>query len=120
MAVYTFLVRLYFYDNDTLDDVVEQLARDMNCDRPMETLHSGFYNLFYEGFCDKPNRREIPFPNLHVFYHAYLSRKKSGRPWHETSTEAFEAKFANIPRFCKPGTRNIPKQILENSYVAMG
>lgn len=54
--------------------------------------------------------------NVHVFHHLHLTRKKTG-PLYINSAEPFEALYAVVRRCYEPGTRNVPKQAFENSYM---
>ena len=44
-------------------------------------------------------------------------REETGFPLHATSAEDFESYYAVIRRSYTSGTRNVPKQILENGFM---
>ena len=44
-------------------------------------------------------------------------RKMSGVPLYATSAEPFESLYSVVRRSYHSGTRNIPKQVLENGYL---
>ncbi len=111
MTVYTFLVRLYNYDDERLQEVEEMLA---NMDMSLENLHHDFYRYFEAGFCAKVKQKVSI--NVHTFLHLLESRKRSGPLW-KTSAEDFESLYAILRRGYWAGTRNTPKQILENYYL---
>ena len=53
---------------------------------------------------------------MHLFYHLWEFRRRTGPLW-MTSAEAFESYYAVVRRCYTCGTRNIPKQILENIFM---
>ena len=44
-------------------------------------------------------------------------RKASGVPLYESSAEPFESLYSVVRQAYHSGTRNIPKQILENGFL---
>ena len=110
MAAYTFLVRLYQYQDDRLMDVEAVLGANWG---GLEGIHEYFYRQFMEGFCER--MKEKATINVHTFMHLLESRRRTGPLW-STSTEPFEALYAVIRRCYQSGTRNVPKQILQNFY----
>lgn len=112
MALYTFLVRAYNYDDDVLGEVAGFLLETTS--KPLEQLHGDFYFHFQEGFCVKVQEKCVP--NVHAFYHLLKSRRWSGPLW-KTSAEPFESIYAILKRSSQAGTPNTPKQCLENFYL---
>ena len=55
--------------------------------------------------------------NVHLFFHLWQARKQTGVPLWRTSAEPFEAMYAVARRCYFSGTRNVPKQIMENCYL---
>ena len=80
----------------------------------LEEQHESFYRKFELGFCASSNHRVVP--NAHAFFHLLESRRRSG-PLASTSAEPFEGIYAILRRCFTAGTRNTPKQILENFYI---
>ncbi len=111
ITLYTFLVRLYNYDDERLAEV-EELLRDTDYD--LTKLHHDFYKHYEKGFCIKT--KEKVTINVHSFLHLLQVRKKSGPLW-KNSAEDFESLFAITRRGYWAGTRNVPKQILENYFL---
>ena len=116
MALYCFLIRVYYYDDETYERVKFVLRQNNNVS--LGELHAMYYDCFQSGFCStQPSRKMRPTINLHVFYHMQKSRERNG-PLINTSAEPFEALYAVLRRSCyKPGTPNTSKQILENVYL---
>ncbi len=116
MALYCFLIRTYYYDDDTYERVKFVLRQTYNLS--LGDLHSMYYNCFQSGFCSQQSKKKMrPTINLHVFHHMQKSRERNG-PLAKTSAEPFEALYAVLRRSCyKPGTPNTSKQILENVYL---
>ena len=117
MAVYSFLVRAYHYDDETMARAEEglQAATGMS----FKYLHRVFYKAFQKGFCKAAKGKEKamrPTINVHVFQHLLESRKRTG-PLHRTSTEPFEAFYSVLRRCYRAGTRNTTKQSFENFYI---
>ena len=113
IAIYVFLVRLYHYDNDRLEQVERELLEDYQ--QTLTDLHVAFYAAFQKGFC-KAKQKMRPTINVHSFLHLEESRKRTG-PLHTTSTEPFESLYARLSRCYKPGTKNTGKQLMENFYL---
>ena len=117
MATYTFLLRAYFYDDDTLEKTENALMQATGM--TLKYLHRVLYNSFQKGFCKKGTDKEKaqrPTINVHVFQHLLESRKKSG-PVHLTTTEPFEAFYSVLRRCYRAGTKNTTKQAFENFYI---
>ncbi len=116
MALYCFIIRVYYYDNDTYERVKFILLELHST--TMQDLHNLFYKTYQEGFCSRNLKKKLrPTINLHVFSHLQKSRERNG-PLCETSAEPFEALYSVIRRSCyRPGTPNTSKQILENYYL---
>ncbi len=117
LAVYSFLVRAYHYDDNVLECVENALQETTGMS--LKYLHRVFYRAFQKGFCKPAKGREKamrPTINVHVFQHLLESRKKTG-PLHLTSTEPFEALYSVLRRCYRAGTRNTTKQALENFYI---
>jgi hypothetical protein len=112
LAIYTFLVRLYQYDDDRLEET--ERALETAGEWSLESLHREFYKGYEDGFCTKT--RENPTINIHTFSHLLESRRRNGPLW-QTSAEDFESMYAVMRRCYEAGTRNTPKQILENYYL---
>ena len=112
LALYTFLVRLYFYDDDKMQQVESLLHAGYQT--TLEELHMDFYRKFELGFCVASNHRVVP--NAHAFFHLLESRRRTG-PLPDTSAEPFESLYAILRRCFRAGTRNTPKQIVENFYI---
>ena len=55
--------------------------------------------------------------NVHMFSHLHEIRKRTGVPLWVTSAEDFESVYAVMRRCYWSGTKNTPKQILENYYL---
>ena len=55
--------------------------------------------------------------NVHAFAHLYRARVETGVPLWATSAEEFEAFYSVVRRSYVSGTRNVPRQILENTYL---
>ena len=111
IAVYVYLVRLYFYSDDKMNHV-EQVLQCIGTS--LEQLHEWFYKYFQEGFCTKERQNAVP--NVHAFFHLLESRRRSGPLW-QTSAEPFEALYAVLRRGYKAGTHNTPKQVMQNFYM---
>ena len=113
MAIYTFLYRLYNYEDARLDEVEAKLRQDMpGCD--LQELHVLFYYHYSKGLCVKSTEKITP--NVHTFLHLLQSRHKNGPLW-KTSAEPFEATYAVMRRCYRSGTPNTPKQILTNHML---
>ena len=112
MLTYTFLARLYNYDDERLESVVDLLELQRR-HRTLRDLHLLFYRRFEHGFCG--GGREVTI-NVHTFLHLAESRRRTG-PLHRNSTEAFEANYAVLRRCFQTGTRNTGKQALQNYYL---
>ena len=112
LSIYTFLVRLYFYEDEKFLHVEQDLINTYGTS--LEELHDEFYRLFDEGFCN--NIKEKVVPNAHTFHHLLESRRRCG-PLPTTSAEPFEAIYSILRRCYRAGTRNTPKQILQNFYI---
>ncbi len=116
MVLYCFLIRVYYYDNATMDRVKFVLL-ELN-GTTLQQLHDQFYRSYQAGFCSKNLKKKLrPTINLHVFSHMQKSREMNG-PLCDTSAEPFEALYAVIRRSCyRPGTPNTSKQIMQNFYL---
>ncbi len=112
ITIYTFLIRLYNYEDERLQQAESVLMDSMN--GTLEDLHKMFYKHFEDGFCALP--REKITINVHTFMHLLASRRRNGPLW-QTSAEDIEGLFAVLRRCFHSGTRNIPKQILQNFYL---
>jgi len=55
MAIFAFLTRAYFYDDDRLADIEKELeeVRDLN----LKTLHAYFYLAYQRGYFSKNTER---------------------------------------------------------------
>ncbi len=114
MTVFTFLARLYHYDDETLLRVEQELSRRQVT---LEMLHLLFYREFMKGFCTKTQvKAKKATINVHVMLHLLESRRRSG-PLYLTSAEPFESLYAVLRRCFRAGTRNTTKQIFENFYM---
>lgn len=111
-AIFTFLFRLYHYEDHRLDEAEQVLQEDMGCG--LQGLHLMFYEDFQAGFCR--GAKENCTINLHTFMHLLESRRRTGMLW-ETSTEPVEAVYSVMRRSYRVGTSNIPKQIMEKFYL---
>ncbi len=111
LAVYCFLVRLHYQEDDRFQEVMQHL-RNSNLD--LEKLHRLYYLLFESGFCTRDNERCTI--NIHTFYHYAHAREKMGPLW-KTSAEPFESAYSVLRRLFRCGTRNTCKQVLENYYM---
>ena len=111
MAVYTFLVRLYNYGDEHMAETEAALEEE---GISLEQLHKEFYRHFQLGFC---NDNKKATPNVHAFWHLLESRRRCGPLW-STSAEPFESLYAVLQRCYKAGTRNTPKQVMENFYMS--
>lgn len=65
------------------------------------------------------NRKRRCTTNVHAFYHLHEVRERTQQPLHEASTEDFESQYAIVRRSFHGGTRNTPKQVLENMYMRL-
>ncbi len=119
IALYSFLIRLYHYEDDILDKTEASLKQTHG--KSLEDLHRMYYNFFEDGFCQEKDEKKKTKArnatiNCHVFSHLLESRRRSG-PLQETSTEDFESLYAVLGRCYVAGTRNTPKQCFENHYI---
>ena len=112
LAVYCFLVRLYFYSDAKMREVEDKLD---SMGRSLLQLHKEFYKNFQKGFCDGGKMQATP--NVHTFWHLLESRRRSGPLW-STSAEPFESLYSVLQRCYKAGTKNTPKQVIENFYLS--
>ena len=55
--------------------------------------------------------------NVHSFSHLGRMREETGVPLWVTSAEMFEAHYSVVRRSYHAGTRNVPKQVLENGFL---
>jgi hypothetical protein len=110
-AIFCFIVRAYNLSDEELQAIEERLRQH---NTSFERLHEKFYKAFEEGFCELA--RQNPTINVHVFSHLYDIRKKTG-PLYQYSAEPFESLYAVMRRSYCPGTRNVPKQAMENVYL---
>ncbi len=109
-----FLVRLYHYKDDRLNEVEQLLSRSSVT---LENLHKRFYEEFEKGFNNPTAQKVQKTPiNVHTFAHLLESRRRTG-PLYQTSTEPFESMYAVLRRCYKAGTRNTGKQAFENFYI---
>ncbi len=117
IEIYSFLVRLYHYEDNVLHEAEAELKQSSGIS--LEDLHDLFYRCFIKGFCKQKTEKQKalrPTINLHTFSHLLESRRRSG-PVHKTSTEAFESMYGVLRRCYRPGTRNTGKQAFENFYI---
>ncbi len=111
LLYFTFLSRLYNYDDETLAKAEEYLART---GRTLQTIHRLFYDVFQRGFCAKTSGKVTI--NFHTFSHLDEVRKRTGPLW-RNSTESFESMYGVMRRCYKVGTPNTSKQAMENFYL---
>ncbi len=119
IAIYSFLVRAYHYDDDVLEKVETSLRQTV--DKSLADLHRYFYDYFDEGFCQKEDKKKKQKArnatiNVHVFSHLLESRRRTG-PLQDTSTEDFESMYGVLSRCYVAGTRNTNKQCFQNHYI---
>ncbi len=110
LLYFSFLTRLYNYEDAVLLKVEEYLART---GRNLQTLHRLFYDTFQRGFCGKTS--EKPTINFHTFCHLEDVRKKAGPLW-GYSAESFESLYSVMRRCYRVGTPNTSKQAIVNFY----
>ena len=67
-----------------------------------------------KAFCHFGQQRDTI--NIHHFHHLWKSRERNGPLW-QTSAEPFESLFGALKRQHKPGTRNTPKQVMDNHLI---
>ncbi len=114
MQLYVFLVRLYHYKDDRLEQVERELS---GYPATLEELHTRFYKEFEKGFNDLKAIKVQKTPiNVHTFAHLLESRRRTG-PLYQTSAEPFESMYAVLRRCYRVGTRNTGKQAFENHYM---
>ncbi len=65
-------------------------------------------------FCTREDERESI--NTHHFHHMWEVREHNGPVW-KYSGETFESILGILKRLHCPGTRNTPKQIMENHWI---
>ncbi len=111
LLYFTFLSRLYNYEDETLRKVEEYLGRT---GRNLQTIHRLFYDVFQRGFCTKSSGKVTI--NFHTFMHLDEVQKKTGPLW-RNSTESFESMYGVMRRCYKVGTPNTSKQAMENFYL---
>ena len=111
LTIYCFLVRAHYQDDDVYQAIKQDLE-EKNLD--MEKLHRLYYLLFESGFCTRDKERCTI--NIHTFYHYHHARDSLGPLW-KTSAEPFESAYSILRRLYRCGTRNTPKQTLENFYL---
>ena len=63
--------------------------------------------------------KERATANVHCFSHLYRYRDEIGKPMWEWSAEFIEASYSVARRTYQSGTRNVPKQLLENGYLRL-
>jgi hypothetical protein len=112
LAYYTFLARLYMYDDNTFSLVRRVLRSTIFVD--LQGLHLEFYKHFDDGFASRDNEKVTI--NAHTFMHLGESRIRTGPLW-QTNTERFEGTYAVLRKCYCPGTPNCGKQILQNFYM---
>ncbi len=110
LLYFSFLSRLYNYDDRVLQKVEDYLGRT---GRNLQTLHRLFYDTFQRGFCGKTS--EKPTINFHTFSHLDEVRKRAGPLW-TFSTESFESLYGVMRRCYRVGTPNTSKQAITNFY----
>ena len=104
LALYGFLCRVLYQDDEEFSELEAELDLD------------GLFKTFLQAHSDVMKPISLTY-NQHVFgRHALQMRRTSGAPW-KTSTARFEASYANVAASYAKGTRNVPKQILQNSFV---
>ncbi len=110
LLYFSFLARLYFYEDEVLAKVEDYLGRT---GRNLQTLHKLFYDTFQRGFCRKNSEKATI--NFHTFSHMEEVRKKAGPLW-RYSTESFESLYSVMRRCYRVGTPNTSKQAMGNFY----
>ncbi len=117
IEIYSFLVRLYHYEDNILEEAEAELRRSSGMS--LSDLHDLFYRCYTKGFCRQKTQKQKalrPTINIHTFSHLLESRRRSG-PVHQTSTETFESMYAVLRKCYRAGTRNTGKQAFENYYL---
>ena len=116
-SIYLFLCRAMDMPNRRYALVKEALAQ---IGESMASLSDRMYYYFGKGFCEGETESVATkrhTPNTHSFYHLHLHREMTGIPLWEFSAEPFEAAYGHMNRAFVPGTRNIPKQIAQRSFM---
>ena len=127
VAIYLFICKAFNMENEELEAIKEHLARPEDEQARPRTVLSfpklmhKLYERMSESFLtamDCPRKKNKPSvkPNAHCLFHLYYYRMRTGVPLYVTSAEAFESSYAPQQRAFWKGTKNVPKQILENTY----
>jgi hypothetical protein len=96
--LYAFLMRLQYYEDETLTSVQEFVN--------VQGLFLTFYKEYEAGFNQKSKGTTY---NTHCFSHCLEQRKG---PCHLSSAEPFESAYYSMKQAFVAGTRNVTKQLL--------
>lgn len=117
LALFSFLVRVYYSDNETMAQVERELRE--TSDTTLDRLNDLFYDLYQRAFSGRVARTKYEWCtiNTHHFYHVLKVRRKLRQSWHDVSAEPFESFYGILQQCYRKGTLNVPKQLITHSYM---